>query len=402
MPGSTAIKVIAAITAVIFISALSLMVYHSTGAALNWQMGDDDPILQFYTYNSSIYTVGATNISLIDNKGEITWQVPFPNIIFSSLGTDGSLYVYSSDRGLSRVLPDGTIASLSKLGINHPPLVDGDGNVYLRSWSMVTAIDASGNTLWNASNAISNPVIGVDGNVYFFLRPPENLSDVYLYCRGPDGSLKWSRLFDNYDPGMELAPAMNGGVLVHDEVQGDIFKVDAEGNIAWDYYKPYLGQYLMVEDAKARIFLFYPSGTVHVLNEKGELVNKFGTEDTYDTNITGMPAVYNDTIYLTAQGSSTDTIIVYALDLEGSTLWKRQINSSTAAQIYVEKNVLCIATEMPKSGQQVPVLYVLDKRGNIKYVYNSGDGREWGKVYIGADDSILAKTYGGMLYALKG
>jgi hypothetical protein len=393
-------KMFAVAAALICISAFALMLYRSNGAEVNWQMGEDDPVLQFYPFNGSIYAICVTNLTYVGQDGNVAWSVPFPNVVFSSLGDDGYLYVYSTERGLNRVSSDGAIVALTRQGINRQPLIGDNGNVYLRSWSKVIAIDASGNELWNATNAVSDPVIGKDGNVYFFLRPPENLSNVYLECWAPNGTLLWSNLFDKYYSGMALKPAMSGGVFVYDEISGDIFKLDEQGNTTWDYYKPYLGQYQLVEDAQEQLYLFYAGGNVHVLNENGEMVGKFTVDSTMNATA---PVALNDTVYAASPGAGTDTVTLYAIGLDGTTLWERQVNSTGQVALYMGDGILCASTDMQKGDQKVPVLYVMDaSKGNVKYFYNSGDGREWGQVYIGTDNSILAKTDGGILYALKG
>ena len=400
MPVSN-VKIIAVATAFICILACGLMLYKSNGAALNWQTGSEDPVLQFYPFNGSLYAICVTNLTYIGHDGNVAWSVPFPNIVFSSLDDNGDLYVYSTERGLNRVNPDGLIVSLTRQGINRQPLLGNNGTVYLRSWSLMMAVDASGNQMWNATNAVSDPVLDKDGNAYFFLRPPENLSYVYLRCMAPNGTMLWSKLFDKYYSGIGLKPAMSGGVFVYDEVTGDISRIDSHGNSTWDYYKPYLGQYQLAEDEQARLYLFFSSGTVNVLNEQGEIMGKFSVDPA--ANATATPVVYNDTIYLAGPGSASGTDYIYALNVDGSTLWKHQVNSTGTVTLYPGNGVLCVATDIPNGDQNTPVLYIMDSaKGEVKYVYNSGDDREWGQVYVSDDDSILARTDGGMLYALKG
>ncbi|HEY3422677.1 MAG TPA: PQQ-binding-like beta-propeller repeat protein [Methanocellaceae archaeon] len=400
MPVSN-VKIFAVAAAVICILAFGLMLYKSGGAAINWQTGGGDPVLQFYPFNGSIYAICVTNLTYIGPDGHAAWSVPFPNIVFSTQGDDGDLYVYSTERGLNRVTPDGLIISLTRQGINRQPLIGDNGTVYLRSWSLMMAVDRHGNQLWNATNAISDPVLDRDGNAYFFVRPPESLSDIYLRCVAPNGTALWSKIFDKYYSGIGLKPTMSGGIFISDEVAGDISRIDSQGNVTWDYYKPYLGQYQLAEDEHARLYLFFSSGTVHVLNERGEIMDKFNVDPA--ANGTAMPVVYNNTVYIAGPGPTSDTDYIYALGADGSTLWKQQVNSTGTATLYPGDGILCVATDIPNGDQKTPVLYVLDSsRGDVKYVYDSGDGREWSQVYVNRDGSILARTDGGMLYALKG
>jgi hypothetical protein len=400
MPVSN-IKIFAVAAALICILAFGLMLYKTSGAAINWQTGSQDPILQFYPFNGSIYAICVTNLTYMGQDGHVAWSVPFPNIVFSTPGNDGDLYVYSTERGLNRVTPDGLIVSLTRQGINRQPLVSDNGTIYVRSWSLMLAMDAYGNLMWNATNAISDPVLDGDGNAYFFLRPPENLSSVYLQCVAPNGTMLWSKLYDKYYTGIGLKPAMSGGVFIYDEATGDISMMDSQGNSTWDYYKPYLGQFQLAEDEQARLYLFFSSGTVHVLNEQGEILDKFNVDPA--ENGTATPVVYNNTVYLAGPGPASGTDYIYALNVNGSTLWKQQINSTGTITLYPGGDVLCVATDMPAGVLKTPVLYVLDMaKGGVKYVYSSGDGREWSQVYVNKDETILAKTDGGMLYGLKG
>lgn len=402
MQGSTAVKFIAVMAALICISAFALMVYRSNGAALNWQTGDDDPIQKFYPYGGDLYLIGASNVSMVDTSGNVLWRKAFPNAQYSVLGSNGTLYVYSTDAGLNTVYPNGTISLLTHQGMNHPPLVGSDGTIYLRSWSLLTAIDSSGKEKWNASSVVSDPVIDRSGNIYFFQRPPEHLSDVYLYCMAPDGTVRWSQLFDKYYASTALKPAMTDGIFVYDEPSGILYHVDSNGYTNWDHSMTYLGQYKLFEDEKNRLYLSYTWGTVHVLDEHGNLISKFNPVITYNANLSYTLSAYNDTIYVVGDDKSPDSEVVYALDMYGSLKWKRQINSSTAPTIYPGEHVICVDTEYRSGSHLVPTLYVIDENGDIKFTYKSGDGRRWEQVYISHDDTVYAKTYGGKLYALRG
>jgi hypothetical protein len=139
---------------------------------------------------------------------------------------------------------------------------------------------------------------------------------------------------------------------------------------------------------------------VHVLGQDGNMTGKFSVGTTMNATI---PVAVNGTAYTSGPGDSANTVTIYATGLDGTTLWQRQVNSTGQVTFYTGNGILCVATDTLKGDQKVPVLYVMDSlKGNIKYLYNSGDGREWGEVYVGTDNSILAKTDGGMLYALKG
>ncbi len=400
MQGSTVIRVIAAVAALVLISALALMVYRSGGAALNWQMGDEDPVLKFYPAADGLYVIGASNVSLVDGSGKALWAVPFPGTQYSAVG-NGGLYVYSIDRGLNVISTNGSVKLLTMQGMNYPPIVGADGTIYLRSWSLLSALDPSGGEKWNVTNVVSDPVVDREGNIYFFMRPPDHITDVYMYCMAPDGSVRWSTYYGKYYASIALKPARTGGIFVYDEPTGIFYHLDSDGTMTWDHTMTYLGEYSLVEDEKDRLYLFYLFGTVHVVNERGALLSKYNPVITYNANLSYGPAAYNDTVYVIGD-SGKDSASLFALNMDGTLKWKLQFNSSASPVIYTGKDIVCVDTEVRSDSQLIPVLYVIDDRGGLKFMYNSGDGRRWEQVYVGPDDTVYAKTYGGKLYALKG
>jgi hypothetical protein len=400
MQGSTVVRLIAALAVLVFISALALMVYRSGGAALNWQMGDGDPVLKFYPVEDDLYVISASNVSRVDGSGEALWTVPFNGTQYSAVGS-GGLYVYSAGRGLNVVSPDGSIKLLTMQGMNYPPIVGPDGTIYLRSWSLLTAISLSGAEKWNATGVVSDPVIDRDGNVYFFMRPPDHITDVYMYCMSPDGSVRWSTYYGKYYASIALKPAHTGGIFVYDEPTGIFYHLDSDGIMTWDHTMTYLGEYRLVEDEKDRLYLFYLFGTVHVVNERGALLSKYNPVTTYNANLSYGPAAHNDTSYVIGD-SGKGSAYLYALNMDGTLKWKLGFNSSASPAIYTGKDIVCVDTEVRIDSHLVPVLYVIDDGGVLKFTYNSGDGRRWEQVYVGPDDTVYAKTFGGKLYALKG
>lgn len=396
MQGYTLVKAIAAVAVLVFISALALTVYKSGGAALNWQMGEDDPILKIYPSDDGLYVIGSSNVSLVDASGKALWSIPFPGTEFSTY-EGGRLFVYSSGSGLNALGPDGSMAALTRRGMNYPPVVGPDGTIFIRSSSRLTALDPSGGEKWNVSGVVSGPTIDKQGYIYFFMHPLVYETDVYLECVGPDGSLRWSILYPKYDAGTRLMPSGAGGVIVYDEPEGIMARLSSSGNVTWDHTMPYLGEYKLVQDGYDRLYLFYLFGTVHVVNDRGTLVGKFNPVNTYDANMSYMPAVHNGTAYVLGDAGK-DAATLYALGIDGSLKWQRTFNSSASPDIYADRNIVCIAAET-KNG---PLLYVIGDKGELKFTYNSGDGSRWEQVYVAGNDTIYAKTHDGMLYALKG
>jgi PQQ-like domain len=397
MQGSTFVKGIAAVAVLIFISVLALNVYRSGSAALNWEMGADDPVLAFYPSGDGLYVISAANISLVDSSGKAVWTIPFPGTEYSACD-NGKLCVYSPDLGLNVIDADGTVKMLSKQRMNYDPIIGPNDAVYLRYYSFLYAIGPSGEEKWNMTSVVSDPAVDSEGNIYFFMRPPDHIADVYLTCVSPAGDVRWSTLYANYPASIRLMPARGSGVIVYDEPTAVLYCVDAGGSVAWEHSMGYLGQYSLMVDEKSRMYLFYLWGTVHILNEHGALIGKFNPVITNDANLSYAPAAYNDTVYVVGD-SGTDSVTLHALGMDGSQKWERQLNSSEVPAIHSGGQIVCLDTKA-QSGQ--PVLYVIDDAGRLKFTYYSGDGTRWEQVYIGTGDTVYARTEGGRLYALKG
>lgn len=396
MQGNALVKAITAVAILIFISALALTVYKSGSAALNWRMGADDPVLKIYPSSDGLYVIGASNISLVDASGKAHWSVPFVNTSQSAYG-DGRLLVYSPGSGLDAIDADGSVKALTMQAMNTAPVIGQDGTILLRSYDLLMAISPSGKEKWNTSGLISDPVVDGSGNVYYFMRPPEHMTDVYLSCTAPDGSLRWSILYPKYSDGTKLKASDLDGVYVYDDRGGALDHVDSSGNVTWDHTMPYLGQYTLIQDENKWLYLFYLFGTVHVVNEQGTLIGKFNPVITYDANLSYTPAVINGTTYVMGDMGENVTTL-YAINIDGSLKWQWSFNSTSSPAVYAGQDIVCVGTDTVSG----PVLFVIDDKGRLTFTYNSGDGTGWEQVYIDSGDIIYAKTYGGMLYALKG
>lgn len=391
MQGNTLVKAIIAVAVLIFISALALTAYKSGGAALNWQM---EEVQKIYPSDDGLYVIGSSNISLVDASGTALWSVPYQGAELSIYG-GGRLLVYSSASGLSAVGKDGNISTLTAQSMNYPPVVGPDGTIFVRSWSLLSALDRSGSEMWNITDVISAPVVDGRGYIYFFRRPAESVTDVYLECVSPDGSLRWSIQYPKFTAGTKLLPASSGGVTVYDEPEGILARLSGSGNVSWDHTMPYLGEYTLLQDEYDRLYMFYEFGTVHVVNDRGSLAGKFNPVNAYNANLSYMPAVRNGTVYVIGDGDASATL--YALGIDGSLKWERTFNTTSPGVIYAGRDIVCVGADA-ESG---PVLYVVGAGGSLKFTYKSGDGSGWEQVYVD-NGTIYAKTCGGRLYALKG
>lgn len=394
MQGNTVVKVIAGIAVLIIVAAIALAAYRSGGAALIWQMGGGDPVVSVHLADEGLYVVGAGNVSLVDASGRALWSIRFPNATLSAY-VNGRLLAMSRDAGLCAIGADGSVRPLTRLSMNYPPAAGPNGSILIRSYDLLTDIDASGREAWNASGLVSGPAVDGLGNVYFFRRPPERATGVCLECVSPAGDPRWSMPYGSYGAGTRLKASADG-VLVYDEAAGALECRDADGNVSWDHTMPYLGQYRLVEDEGRWLYLFYAFGTVHVVNGRGTLIGKFNPAIAYDVNASYAPAVRNGTVYV-AGDAGAGAATVYALGIDGALKWKRTVNTTSPPEIYAGRGVVCVGA----SANGDRLLYVL-RDGGLKFAYRSGDGSGWEQVIVGDGGTIYAKTYGGTLYALKG
>ena len=132
--------------------------------------------------------------------GDKKWSISLGNAIFSSpaIGTDGTIYVGSSDGGLYAVNPDGTIR-----------------------WTFKT----------NAS-VLSSPAVGSDGTIYV------GSDDRKFYAVNPDGSQKW--FFAQASQAISSSPAISSsGTLYVGSEDSKLYAVTSDGNTAtgqWPFF----------------------------------------------------------------------------------------------------------------------------------------------------------------------
>jgi len=86
MQGNTLVKAIIVVAVLIFISALALTAYKSGGAALNWEMGEGDPVQKIYPSEDGLYVISSSNISLVDATGRALWSIPYTGSGLSAYG----------------------------------------------------------------------------------------------------------------------------------------------------------------------------------------------------------------------------------------------------------------------------------------------------------------------------
>ncbi|RAP78101.1 stalk domain-containing protein [Paenibacillus montanisoli] len=113
----------------------------------------------------------------------------------------------------------------------------------------------------------------------------------------------------------------NGGMLyvisTEDHQSGTLYALTKEGEVKWQRYLPVSSRTPVLDDMKQRVYV--TDGTLRALDgATGEQLWSFSPKG--DT-VTGMPTVHDDIVYAISNLTGT----VYAIDTNGSLLWKDQI-----------------------------------------------------------------------------
>ncbi len=226
-----------------------------------------------------------------------------------AIGSDGTIYVGSSDHRLYAINPDGSEKwSLLTGRVIGSPAIDVDGTIYFGSGDgRLYAITPDGTEKWNFLTGgyyFSSPAIGTDGTVYF------GSYDDKFYALNPDGTLKWS--FNTTDVVSSPAIGTNGTIYFSsgDFSSGDsrLYAITPDGTEKWNFLA---GGY-------ARSPTIGDDGTIYV-GGSGNLfaINPDGSEKWAFLTGGGVAAIGADgTIYV---GSSDNRL--YAINPDGTEKW---------------------------------------------------------------------------------
>ncbi|PJB30187.1 hypothetical protein CO110_01655 [Candidatus Desantisbacteria bacterium CG_4_9_14_3_um_filter_40_11] len=206
------------------------------------------------------------------NNPVLKWNYATKGNVLSSpaIGTDGTVFVGSSDKKLYALNPDGSLKWSYTTGggvYSSSPDIGADGTVFVGSDNdKLYALNPDGSLKWSyttGSDVSSSPAIGADGTVFV------GSCDKKLYALNPDGSLKWS-----YTTGdsVSSSPAIgaDGTVFVgsHDK---KLYALNLDGSLKWSYTtggsvvsSPAIG-------ADGTVFVGSFDGKLYALNPDGSL-----------------------------------------------------------------------------------------------------------------------------------
>jgi outer membrane protein assembly factor BamB len=302
--------------------------------------------------DGTIY-VGSSDNSLyaVNTEGSIKWSYPTGSSVESSpaVAPDGTLYFGSNDRYVYAVNVDGTLKwrYLTTSYVRSSPAIATDGTVYVGSSNCVYALNPDGTFKWRYTtegSVSSSPCIAADGTVYV-----GSYGDS-LYALNPDGTLKWA--CDVGDHINRASPALGA--------DGTIY-CGADRN-----------------DLSQSLYAFDPDGALKWTCATGG-------------DIRSAPAIGSDgTIYI----CSGDEFL-YALNADGTLRWRFRTGGTrySSPAVCVDGTIYF--------GSSGNFLYAVNSDGTLKWQYEA-DGGIYSSPAVGVDGTIYFTSEDGYLYALKG
>lgn len=261
---------------------------------LKWRFGNTYPIVETPAVNDDgmIFFDRANDMKLyaVNSDGSTAWvnDTIGPNInSCPAIGPKGKIYIGAHDNEICSIDPEGGSVDWRfscKAKVNSTPTIAQDGTIYVSPYSKeLYAINPDGTKKWmfehSGYRTGSSPSIGKEGTIY--------LADMSLYAIESNGQLKWK-----YSPGVhgfEYAPAIgpDGTIYVGSSFDGSIHALSPQKNVKW----------------------------IH----KSE--NSSGIHST--------PAVGPEgTIYASRLMADSPTNALFAINPNGTTLWKTEIRSN--------------------------------------------------------------------------
>lgn len=170
------------------------------------------------------------------------WQAEMNDSVTSAaaIGSDGTIYVGSTDRFLYALRPDGTrkwtFLTDGAIDVSSPALAS-DGTIYVAAGYTGTgalyALNPDGTLRWrhNFSSmvpAANSPAVGVDGTIY--IKP----SDGYLYAIDPLGAEKWRYNVNGRLSYASPTVAKDGTIYIGSEDR-KLYALRPDGTLRWTF-----------------------------------------------------------------------------------------------------------------------------------------------------------------------
>lgn len=185
-----------------------------------------------------------------------------------------------------------------------------------------------------------------------------------------NGKLNWKKsLADSINNNTSFSSilATDDGVVAAMS-SGIIAKIDFAGKILWRYYSKLAPAEMFCADSKNSLYIpltnnaFGETDSLLILASNGKMINKIPFNN---TRLMKHPVCYNDVIYLAAvfQENYEKTPMIIAIDANGKTLWKKNIEAIPMFISVSNKGQLFVAGFNSGLGEVSSTIYSFDKTG---------------------------------------
>ena len=278
------------------------------------------------------------------------------------------------------------------------PAIGSDGTIYVGSTDYnLYAINADGTEKWRfpATWYIdgSDPAVGADGTIYV------GSNDSYLYAVNPDGTEKWSFPTGN---GIYSSPTVGpDGTVYVGSWDGNLYAVNPDGSQQWAFpagdrvecsaaIAPdgtiYVGAYVRGVQGLPLGRQIPPHGVLQAVNPDGTQKWPFQTGDAVESS----PAVGADgTIYV-----GCNDLNLYAVNPDGTQKWAFPTDAvvGSSPAIGADGTIYVVSDALDS-------LYAISPDGTQKWTYPSVSGES--SPAIGADGTIYVGSNDGYVYAIN-
>jgi outer membrane protein assembly factor BamB len=301
------------------------------------------------------------------------------------VGTDGIVYIGSSDSCLYAIKPDGTQKwkfGAEKMVFSTPALAK-EGTIYFGAANFL-ALKPDGSVQWkftppyNIGEAV--PMIGPDGIIYI------GSADLNLFALNPDGTEKWRFKVDAGAAPIVGAPALDAnGNLYFGCSDYRVYSANsANGTRRWRF-ESRRGVISSPAVGKDAIYIGSSDSCLYALNPNGSKRWEFKTKGW----VSSSPAIGSDgTIYVGSMDSC-----LYAINPNGSEKWRFKTQGGIASSPAIDNHGVIYV------GSIDACLYAVNSDGTEKWRFKTEDRIESSPA-IGPDGTVYFGSYDTYVYAL--
>jgi len=324
---------------------------------------------------------------LYAQDGTEKWAFETGGSVFSSpaIGSDGTIYVGSSDNKLYAVNPDGTQkwAFATGYSVDSTPAIASDGTIYVGSAdNKLYAINSDGTQKWGFETGdymVSSPAIASDGTIYV------GSDDNKLYAINPDGTEKWA--FETGGSVFSSPAIASDGTIYVGSNDNKLYAINPDGSRKWAFET---GGGVLSSPSIASggtIYVGSDDNKLYAVNPDGTLKWAFQT----GADVCSSPAIASDgTIYV---GSWDNKL--YAINPDSTHKWAFE----TGNIVFSSPSIASDGTIYV--GSYDNKLYAVNPDGTLKWYFEIGND-VGSSPSIASDGTIYVGSWDNNLYAING